>query len=217
MFIGHFALGFALKRAAPRANLGWLIASVSFLDLVWPIFVLTDIERVEVDQGNTVFTPLDFVFYPYSHSLAAALIWSVIFAAVYLVFSKYKTGSVVMAVGVLSHWILDAIVHRPDLPLYPGSETKMGFGVWDSFPATLVIEIAMFGLGVWLYSASTKAADRIGKYAYFAFVIFLILVYFANAFAPPPPNATAVAIVATLAWLFPFWAAWFDKHRTPIS
>jgi len=217
MFIGHFALGFALKRAAPRANLGWLIASVSFLDLVWPIFVLTDIERVEVDQGNTVFTPLDFVFYPYSHSLAAALIWSGLFAAVYLVFSKYKTGSVVMAVGVLSHWILDAIVHRPDLPLYPGSETKMGFGVWDSFPATLVIEIAMFGLGVWLYSASTKAADRIGKYAYFAFVIFLILVYFANAFAPPPPNATAVAIVATLAWLFPFWAAWFDKHRTPIS
>jgi len=217
MFIGHFALGFALKRAAPRANLGWLIASVSFLDLVWPIFVLTDIERVEVDQGNTVFTPLDFVFYPYSHSLAAALIWSVIFAAVYLVFSKYKTGSVVMAVGVLSHWILDAIVHRPDLPLYPGSERKVGFGVWDSFPATLVIEIAMFGLGVWLYSASTKAADRIGKYAYFAFVIFLILVYFANAFGPPPPNATAVAIVATLAWLFPFWAAWFDKHRTPIS
>jgi len=217
MFIGHFALGFALKRAAPRANLGWLIASVSFLDLVWPIFVLTDIERVEVDQGNTVFTPLDFVFYPYSHSLAAALIWSVIFAAVYLVFSKYKTGSVVAAVGVLSHWILDAIVHRPDLPLYPGSERKIGFGVWDSFPATLVIEIAMFGLGVWLYSASTKAADRIGKYAYFAFVIFLILVYFANAFAPPPPNATAVAIVATLAWLFPFWAAWFDKHRTPIS
>jgi len=217
MFIGHFALGFALKRAAPRANLGWLIASVSFLDLVWPIFVLTDIERVEVDQGNTVFTPLDFVFYPYSHSLAAALIWSVIFAAVYLVFSKYKTGSVVMAVGVLSHWVLDAIVHRPDLPLYPGSERKIGFGVWDSFPATLVIEIAMFGLGVWLYSASTKAADRIGKYAYFAFVIFLILVYFANAFAPPPPNATAVAIVATLAWLFPFWAAWFDKHRTPIS
>src|SRR6185503_3877414 len=159
MFIGHFALGFALKRAAPRANLGWLIASVSFLDLVWPIFVLTNIERVEVDQGNTVFTPLDFVFYPYSHSLAAALIWSVIFAAVYLVFSKYKTGSVVMAVGVLSHWILDAIVHRPDLPLYPGSERKIGFGVWDSFPATLVIEIAMFGLGVWLYSASTKAAD----------------------------------------------------------
>ena len=217
MFIGHFALGFALKRAAPRANLGWLIASVSFLDLVWPIFVLTEIERVEVDQGNTVFTPLDFVFYPYSHSLAAALIWSGLFAAVYLVFSKYKTGSVVMAVGVLSHWILDAIVHRPDLPLYPGSETKMGFGVWDSFPATLFIEIVMFGVGVWLYSASTKAADRIGKYAYFAFVIFLILVYFANAFAPPPPNATAVAIVATLAWLFPFWAAWFDKHRTPIS
>ena len=217
MFIGHFALGFALKRAAPRANLGWLIASVSFLDLVWPIFVLTEIERVEVDQGNTVFTPLNFVFYPYSHSLAAALIWSGLFAAVYLVFSKYKTGSVVAAVGVLSHWILDAIVHRPDLPLYPGSERKIGFGVWDSFPATLVIEIAMFGLGVWLYSASTKAADRIGKYAYFAFVIFLILVYFANAFAPPPPNATAVAIVATLAWLFPFWAAWFDKHRTPIS
>jgi membrane-bound metal-dependent hydrolase YbcI (DUF457 family) len=217
MFIGHFALGFALKRTAPRTNLGWLIASVLFLDLVWPIFVLLGIERVEVDPGNTVFTPLDFVSYPYSHSLAAAFIWSLLFGAAYFVSSKYKAGSVVVAIGVLSHWILDMVVHRPDLPLYPGSDTKLGFGVWNSFLSTLVIEIVMFGVGIWLYSAGTRAIDRVGKYAFFAFVVFLVIVYLANAFGPPPPSTTAVAIVAALAWLFPFWAAWFDRHRTAIG
>ena len=82
MFIGHFALGFALKRAAPKTNLGWLIASVEFLDLIWPILVLTGVERVEIDPGNTVFTPLNFVYYPYTHSLAGAIVLSILFGGV---------------------------------------------------------------------------------------------------------------------------------------
>jgi hypothetical protein len=214
MFIGHFALGFALKRAAPKIDLGWLIASVLFLDLVWPIFVLIGIERVDIDPGNTAFTPLNFVYYPYSHSFAAAIFWSFLFAGVYFTVSRYKPGAVVVAAGVFSHWALDLIVHRPDLPLYPGSTgTKFGFELWNSIPATLAVESLMFVAGVWIYLRMTNSKDAVGRYATWAFVIFLIVVYLANGFGPPPPDATTVAVVALLAWIFPFWAGWADRHR----
>jgi len=214
MFIGHFALGFALKRAAPKTNLGWLIASVEFLDLVWPILVLAGVERVEIDPGNTVFTPLNFVYYPYSHSLAGAVVLSILFGGVYFAISKYKRGALIVAAGVLSHWFLDLIVHRPDLQLYPGSSERFGLGMWNSFAATMIVESAMFILGVWLYVSFTRAKDKIGRYALWSFVAFLAVVHVANAFGPPPPSSSAVAIVALLMWLFPFWSGWGDAHRT---
>ena len=213
MFIGHFALGFALKRAAPKTNLGWLIASVEFLDLIWPILVLTGVERVEIDPGNTVFTPLNFVYYPYTHSLAGAIVLSILFGGVYYAISKYKRGALIVAAGVLSHWFLDLIVHRPDLQLYPGSSERFGLGLWNSFAATIIVESAMFILGVWLYVSFTRAKDKIGRYALWSFVVFLAVVHVANAFGPPP-NSSAVAIVALLMWLFPLWAGWGDAHRT---
>jgi hypothetical protein len=213
MFIGHFALGFALKRAAPKTNLGLLIASVAFLDLVWPIFVLAGIERVELDPGNTVFTPLNFVSYPYSHSLAAAVAWSILFGSIYYAASKYRRGAIVVALGVLSHWILDLIVHRPDLQLYPGSPEKFGLGMWNSFAATMIVEAIMFVAGVWLYTNMTRANDAIGRYALLSFVAFLAIIYIANAFGSPPPSPTAVAVVTLFVWLFPIWAGWADSHR----
>ena len=213
MFIGHFALGFALKRVAPKTNLGWLIASVTFLDLVWPILVLSGIERVEIDPGNTVFTPLNFVSYPYSHSLAAAVVWSVLFGGVYYAISKYRTGAIVVAGGVLSHWFLDLIVHRPDLQLYPGSAEKFGLGMWNSFAATMIVEAGMFVVGVSLYASVTRAKNTIGRYALWTFVAFLAVVYIANAFTTPPPSSTAVASVTLFVWLFPLWAGWGDSHR----
>ena len=217
MFIGHFALAFALKRAAPKTNLGWLIASVEFLDLVWPILVLAGLERVEVDPGNTVFTPLNFVSYPYSHSLAGAIVWSILFGGVYYAISRYKRGALIVAAGVLSHWFLDLIVHRPDLPLYPGSAETYGFGLWNSFAATMAVESVMFITGVWLYVSSTRAKDNIGRYALWSFIAFLAIVHIANAFGPPPPSSTAVATVALLMWLFPLWAGWADAHRTNVQ
>jgi membrane-bound metal-dependent hydrolase YbcI (DUF457 family) len=213
MFIGHFAVAFALKRAAPKTNLGWLIASVEFLDLVWPIFVLFGIERVEIESGNTAFTPLNFVYYPYSHSLVAAIVWSVIIAAIFYAFGRYAMGTAAVAIGVLSHWLLDAVVHRPDLPLYPGSLTKIGLGMWNSVEATMIVEGAMFIAGVWIYAGMTRGRDAVGRYAFWAFVAFLVVVYLLNAFGPPPPNMTSVAVVTIFVWLFPFWAGWADGHR----
>jgi membrane-bound metal-dependent hydrolase YbcI (DUF457 family) len=215
MFIGHFAVGFALKRGAPETSLGWLIAAPIFLDMVWPIFVLTGIERVEIDPGNTAFTPLNFVSYPYSHSLGAAIVWSIVLAVVYFAIggTRSKRGSVFIALGVFSHWILDVITHRADMPLYPGSRTFLGLGLWSSVPATLIVETLMFIAGVWLYASMTKAKDKIGAIAFWAYVLFLVVAYVASSFGPPPPSVTALGIVGLSGWIFPFWAGWFDRHR----
>src|SRR5215471_18702837 len=125
MFIGHFALGFAAKRAAPRTSLVLLFAAAQFADLLWPLLVAVGIEQVRIEPGNTAFTPLDFVSYPYSHSLALLAVWGVVFT---LVFGR---NFAILAGLVVSHWVLDWITHRPDMPLYPGS-AKYGLGLWNS-------------------------------------------------------------------------------------
>src|SRR4029077_7128000 len=120
MFIGHFAVGLASKRFAPRTNAATLIAAAIFLDILWPIFVLLGWEQVRIDPGNTPFTPLEFVSYPWSHSLLMSLLWATAFALIYYAATRYRAGSVAVWIGVNSHWILDWISHAPDMPLYPG-------------------------------------------------------------------------------------------------
>jgi hypothetical protein len=216
MFIGHFAAGLALKRFAPSTNLGWLIAAVCFLDLLWPFFLMAGLERVKIDPGNTAFTPLNFVSYPYTHSLLMAVVWSVIFAAVYFAFTKYKSGTIAVGIGVVSHWFLDLIVHRPDLPLYPGGE-KFGFGVWNSVPATLALEGGMFAIGLWIYLKSTRARDRVGTHAIWIFVAVLLLSYIGNVLSPPPPSETALIYFTPLVWIFVALAVWADGQRAAIG
>ncbi|MDQ3799567.1 MAG: hypothetical protein M3384_08960 [Acidobacteriota bacterium] len=213
MFIGHYAVGFAAKRFAPKTNLGWLIAAPLLLDLIWAPFVLTGIERVRIEPGNTAFTPLAFDYYPYSHSLLTAVGWSVIFALVYYAFSRYKTGAIVIGIGVLSHWIMDAVVHRPDLPPYPGCEDFVGFGLWNSIVATIVVEGILFLAGVFIYRKTTAAKDKIGGIGFWAFVAVLILIYAGNILSPPPPSVTVIAWVALAVVIFPIAAGWIDSHR----
>src|SRR5262252_2967017 len=136
MFIGHFAVGFAAKRFAPRTSLGWLIAAALFLDLVWPVLVIAGIEAVRIDPGNTAFTPLDFVYYPWSHSALMTLAWAALVAAAFQWKVGYGPGTLAVGIAVASHWILDAVSHRPDLPLAPGVQAKAGLGLWNSVAAT---------------------------------------------------------------------------------
>ncbi|MGH9821492.1 MAG: metal-dependent hydrolase [Pyrinomonadaceae bacterium] len=215
MFIGHFAVGFALKRATPRTNLGWLMAAPILLDMLWPIFVLAGIERVEIEPGNTAFTPLNFVSYPYSHSLAGAAVWSMLFAVIYYLFSgsRSRRGVIAVMIGVISHWVLDVVTHRADMPIYPGGTQLVGLGLWNSVAATVLIESIMFAGGVWIYARMTRAKDKIGSVAFWAFVVFLVVAYLVSSFGPPPPSVTAVAVTALLVWVLPFWAKWFDRHR----
>ena len=212
MFIGHFAVGLASKPVAPRASLGVLMAAPNLLDLLWPIFLLLGWEQVRIEPGNTAFTPLDFVSYPISHSLLTACGWGALFALLYWARTRYTRGAVVIGLSVVSHWVLDFVTHRPDMPLYPGGP-KFGLGLWNSVPATVCIEVGMYVVGAWLYHSSTRARDRTGSYALWVFLAFGLLAYIGNILGPPPPNTRAIAFVTLTLWLVPVWAWWIDRHR----
>jgi len=164
MFIGHFGLGFAAKRAAPTASLGALFAACQFADLLWPILVLMGREQVEVQPGATAFTPLNFVSYPYSHSLLALCGWGVAFGVVYMLVRRARVqAAVIVTLLVVSHWVLDVVTHRPDMPLTVSGADRLGLGLWNSIPATLVVEVSIFAIGLALYVRETAPRDRIGS------------------------------------------------------
>lgn len=213
MFIGHFAVGFASKRFAPQTSLGTLIAAAVLLDLLWPVFVLLGWEQVRIEPGNTAFTPLNFISYPFSHSLVAAIGWATLFALLYFAFTRYRAGAVLIWLGVVSHWVLDFVSHRPDMPLYPGGP-RLGLGLWNSVLATVVVEGLMYAIGVWIYLRVTRAKDRIGRWALVTFVVVVAALYIANILSPPPPSVKTMAIAAIpFTWLLILWAWWGDKHR----
>lgn len=212
MFIGHFALAFAAKRVAPKASLGTLFAASQLLDLIWPPLVLLGVEDVRIDPGNTAFTPLDFTHYPWSHSLDMAILWGALFGAVHFAIRHDKVTAAWLGLLVVSHWVLDWISHRPDLPLWPNGP-KVGLELWASVPATLVVEGGLFAMGVWAYAAGTVPRDRTGLIAHWGLVGFLVAVYAANVLGPPPPSANAVALAALAMWLLVAWGAWSDRHR----
>lgn len=212
MFIGHEAVALAAKRFVPRTSLGTLVMAVGWLDLVWPVFLLLGIEHVRIDPGNTAFTPLDFWDYPYTHSLLFAVIWAVVFGAVYFLIRRDSRASCITALAVLSHWALDALVHRPDLLLVPGGNIRFGLGLWNSIPATLTIEIAMFGAGIIIYLRSTTAKAAIGNISFWSFVIVLMAIYFSS-INSPPPDERVLAYLALLGWLPVAWGYWIDRTR----
>lgn len=213
MFIGHYAVGFASKRFAPQTSLGTLIAAALLLDLLWPVFVLPGWEEVRIEPGNTAFTPLNFVSYPISHSLVAAIAWATLFAVLYYAVARYKRGSVVVWLGVVSHWVLDFVTHRPDLPLYPDGP-RLGLGLWNSVAATVVVEALMYVVGVWIYLRVTRATDAIGRWGLWLFVIIVAAFYVANILSPPPASVKSILIVAIpFVWLLIVWAWWVDRHR----
>lgn len=215
MLIGHFGVALAAKKIAPRTSLGTLVMAAQFVDLIWPVFLLLGVERVIVAPGTTAVTPLDFISYPLSHSLVADLGWASVFAGVYRLVKRDSRGAACLWLVLLSHWLLDALSHRPDLPLYPGSLTYVGLGLWNSRAGTLIVESTIFGLGALLYAHATLPRDRTGFYAFRSFIGSLFLLYLLNLFGPPPPSEKAVALGSMGLWLFVAWAYWLDAHRRP--
>ncbi len=214
MFLGHFAVAFAAKRAAPSISLGTLIFASQLIDLLFPLFLLLGLEHVRIDPGNTAVTPVDFYDFPFSHSLLAVLLWSVLFAVLYFLIRRSRRNAVVAAVVVVIHWLFDLVSHKPDLPLIPGTDLRVGFGLWNSRTATFLLESALFAGGVLIYARTTRALDRIGILAFWSLVLLLAVIYLGNMFGPPPPNVNAVALVSLSQWLFVVWGYWLDAHRT---
>ena len=216
MFIGHFALAFAAKRAAPAVSLGTLFLACQFADLLWPNLVLLGIEHLAIAPGITAVTPLDFQSYPYSHSLLALVIWGALAAVLYKAIRGATPVALLVIAGlVVSHWVLDVISHRPDMPITIGSDTRLGLGLWNSRPATILVELAMLVAGLVFYVRTTKPRDRTGMFALPGLVLFLLVINVANIFGPPPPSAGAVAWSVQAVWLLVAWGYWIDRHRQP--
>jgi len=213
MFIGHFGVGFGAKASAPKTSLGTLFLASMLLDLLWPSLLLVGAERVRIAPGITKVTPLDFEYYPISHSLLAVIGWAVLMGLSYQAIKRYPRGSIVLGVLVVSHWVLDLIVHRPDLQLAPGSNVRVGFDLWASLPGTLVVELGIFAVGVVIYLRQTVAKDTAGKWGMWALIVFLVGIYLSNLFGPPPPNVTSLAWVGQSQWLLILWGYWVDRHR----
>jgi len=183
---------------------------------MWPFLLVAGIEQVRIEPDITAFTPLDFVSYPYSHSLLFLAIWGVLFGLICAGVARERRMVGWIAALVVSHWVLDWITHRPDMPLYPGSE-KLGLGLWNSVPGTIAVELTMLAAGVRVYIRATRARDRVGRRGFAAFVGFLLATY-AVSLGPPPPSVPVLIVSAVVgAALLLIWALWFDRHRTPIT
>jgi membrane-bound metal-dependent hydrolase YbcI (DUF457 family) len=214
VFIGHFAVGFAAKKFAPRASLTALVFAPLFADILWPVLVAVGAERVRIAPGDTAYTPLEFISYPWSHSLLMLIVWGALLGAY---FRKREDGAriaLVIAALVVSHWILDWVTHRPDMPLYPGGP-RYGLGLWNNVMWTMIVEIAMLVAGVSIYASVTRAKDGIGKWAFRALFGFLMGFYVWDSLDPSaPPSVTAIwisALIATAVMLG--WMALIERHR----
>jgi hypothetical protein len=216
MFVGHFALGFAAKRAAPNLSLALLFAACQLADILWPVFVAAGFESVRIAPGITAFTPLDFVSYPYSHSLVALCLWGILLGSACWLLGTNGRASLLIAGLVVSHWILDFVSHRPDMPIYPGG-ALWGLGLWNSVPATLIVELCLYGAGVWLYANATLSKDAVGRWSFVALTLFLLFAYVASFAAGPPPSVAAVYTVGLAGGLvIIMWSWWTDRHREAI-
>jgi len=213
MFIGHYAVGFGAKSVNPKVSLGTYFLAAQFIDLLWPTLLLLGIEHATIAPGITRFTPLDFTSYPISHSLLMVLIWALLFGAIHWIMVRRTKEAMILGACVVSHWLLDLTVHRPDLPLYPGDSPRVGMGLWNSIPGTLLFEGALFVIGIILYLRATAPRNRAGQYGLWSMIAVLLIAYLGNAFGPPPPSAEALAWTAQAQWLLVIWAYWVDKNR----
>ncbi|HEX2866013.1 MAG TPA: hypothetical protein VHO03_03175 [Ignavibacteriales bacterium] len=216
MFIGHFGAALAAKKLDSKPSLGTMILASQFIDLLWPFLLISGIEKVKIDPGNSAFTPLDFTYYPFSHSLLFVFIWALLFGAFYFLIRKDIKSSVVLGTLVLSHWVLDLISHVPDLPLYPGGSMKVGLGLWNFVHMTILVESLIFIAGAIIYIFSTRALNKKGTIGLWLLLAFLAGIYISGIFSPPPPSVEAIAYAGLLQWLFVAWGYFIDRNRKSI-
>lgn len=211
MFVGHLALAFAGKRAAPDVSLGWHMAAVTTLDLVWPVFVLMGVEHVRIVPGATAFNPLVLEYYPWSHSLVMAAVWGILLAGLARAFGISRRTAGILWALVVSHWVLDFITHAPDMPFWPGS-ARVGLGLWNSIPGTFVIEGAIWIAGIALYLRGRRSTRWIGPVALWSLIIISSVMWASGPWSAPPPDARALGWFALIGWIMIPWAALADRY-----
>ena len=222
MFAGHYAVSFLVKKAESKLPLWILFLATQLLDILWAIFVLLGIERYRITPGITASLPLDLYYMPYTHSLAAAVAWSaVVFALCRWVIPlsglRSNRSARFLALAVFSHWVLDLVVHRPDLPLYDNAY-KVGFGLWNYPVIALLLESALLFGAIWLYLHATASTSFAGRYGMMFFGLAILALHCLLLWGPLPPSTTAGAIrLGALYLILAAAAYWLEKKRTPLT
>jgi hypothetical protein len=214
VFIGHFAAGLLAKRAAPGASLGTLVAAATLPDLLWvPLFVL-GVEHVRIQPGITAVNALDLYDIPISHSLLMDAVWAVLLAGAYFLLRRYPRGALVVAAAVLSHWVLDFVSHRPDMPLAPGVHRYFGLGLWNSRAATFAVEGLLWAAALVVYTRATRPKTHAGVWAFWTVATLLTLLWLLSLGGAPPPGLTAIAVSNFVIFAGVLaWAYWIDRLR----
>jgi hypothetical protein len=197
MFVGHYGVAFAVRSEENKVPLWVLFVAVQLLDFVWAPLVLLGIEKVRMVPGITATNSLDLYYMPYTHSLVGALIWSGLAAFLYKVVlgpQASRAAGLIVAFAVFSHWLLDLIVHRPDLAIYDDT-WKVGLGLWNYRGLEFGLEIAILAAGILLYLKRNNSIAR--KAGIVVFGAVLILIQAGNTFLHRPPSSDrAFAITA---------------------
>jgi len=219
MVVGHVALALAAKRRAPEVSLGWLVAAVLCLDILWPLFVLQGSENFVILADGTGFKRLAFTWYPWSHSLLMTGVWAAVAAGIAGAAGAKKQTALLIGALVASHSVLDWITHAPDLPLKPGLDpVRVGLDLWSSTLWTFVIEGALYAAGIWVYLDATRAKDRIGTFALWGLLAMFTFVWATVPFSPPPMSEAMIAWTGAVGMpLFVAWAWWADRHREVVQ
>ena len=211
MFVGHLAVALAARKYEPEVNLAWFVAGATALDLVWPIFVLAGLEHVSIVPGATAVTPLVFDSYPWSHSLVMTSIWALLLVALAKFSNVPRSAWVLLAATVVSHWPLDFITHAPDMPLWPGDSPKLGLGLWNSIPATFMVEGAMWVIGIALYLQARSRQGRRPGVGFWSLIIVSTVMWASGPWGPLPPDERSVAMFSMVGWIVVPWAMWADR------
>jgi hypothetical protein len=196
VFIGHHAADFAAKRFAPRVSLGTLQIAAVFPDLLVFVFLIVGIEHIRITPGITAFSWLDAENIAISHSLAMDVTWSALFGGAYFLHRRDARGAWVIGALVLSHWVFDFVSHRPDMPLAPGLDSRLGLGLWYSLPATFVVEGALWIGSLAIYIRTTTPKRRWGTIALCVLVGLLTIAFFTMPFRPAPPSVMRAVLMA---------------------
>jgi hypothetical protein len=219
VFAGHYGPSFAIRAVRPDIPLWVLFLAAQLIDIVWAMLVLAGIEKLRIVPGITAANPLDLYYMPYTHGLVAALSWSVGAAVVCRWAFRWKGWSAAAWVGaaVMSHWVADWLVHRPDLPLY-GDSLKVGLGLWNHVVLSFGLEVLVLVGGLWLYMSRTRGLTPVGRFGPIVLLVLMLAVQVASLIGPMPPSPATVAASGLVAYVaFAAVAAWIDRQRAPAS
>lgn len=215
MFVGHLAVALSGKKVSPATSLVWFVLAANLVDLIWPFFLLAGIERVRIEPGNTAFTPLAFESYPWTHSLLMGVAWAAALAALARWRGVSRTGAWVAGALVVSHWLLDFVTHRPDLPIWPWPNGTYGLGLWHSIPATFAVEGVLWVAGIAIFLRALRPRGTKAHLALWSFVLVSTVLWATGPFGPPPPDEPSLALFALLGWTIVPWAWWIERTWEP--